>query len=320
MATNKKPGKPAKKYSQAARLHDVIRILEARYGATVDELAEECQVHRRTIFRDLQAINDAGYPLIRENEDDGRVLYRFMTGFKSIPPITFSLDELMTLYLCRGQLEFLQGTPFHDDLDAIFGKIRSSLRPSSVAHLERIAEASVPRFQGVRNYSEKKEVLGELRKALLYQYRCNIRYAPPHRSAETYQFDPFTLLFFKDSLYLGGYAHNRKGLRLFLVDGVISRPERRELIKRSARLAISETDARVIEDEVRGELGLPLKSHLDEFQVLVEQLLRDRDYSDEDRKKIRDLGEKYNISLAEQKKIEHNVMVKFHMKEGELVE
>lgn len=216
----KKPGKPAKKYSQAARLHDVIRILEARYGATVDELAEECQVHRRTIFRDLQAITDAGYPLVRESEDDGQVLYRFMTGFKSIPPITFSLDELMTLYLCRGQLDFLRGTPFHDDLDAIFGKIRSSLRPSSVAHLERIAEASVPRFQGVRDYSEKKGVLVDIRKALLYQYRCEILYAPPHRDAETYRFDPYTLLFFQNSLYLGGYAHNRKGLRLFLVDRI----------------------------------------------------------------------------------------------------
>ena len=219
-AKAKKPGKPAKKYSQAARLHDVIRILEARYGATVDELADECQVHRRTIFRDLQAISDAGYPLVREPEEDGRVLYRFMTGFKSIPPITFSLDELMTLYLCRGQLDFLRGTPFHDDLDAIFGKIRSSLRPSSVAHLERIAEASVPRFQGVRDYSGKKEALVDIRKALLYQYQCEILYAPPHRQAEVYQFDPYTLLFFQDSLYLGGYAHNRKGLRLFLVDRI----------------------------------------------------------------------------------------------------
>ncbi|PLY03619.1 MAG: transcriptional regulator [Desulfuromonas sp.] len=222
MATNRKPGKPAKKYSQAARLHDVIRILEARYGATVEELAEECQVHRRTIFRDLQAIADAGYPLVREPEDDGRVLYRFMTGFKSIPPITFSLDELMTLYLCRGQLDFLSGTPFHDDLDAIFGKIRSSLRPSSVAHLERIAEASAPRFQGVRDYRDKKEMLGELRRALLYQYRCQIEYAPPNRDADIYEFDPYTLLFFKDSLYLGGFAHNRNGLRLFLVDRIRS--------------------------------------------------------------------------------------------------
>lgn len=212
-------GKPAKKYSQAARLHDVIRILEARYGATVDELAEECQVNRRTIYRDLRAIADAGYPLEREETDEG-ALYRFITGFKNLPPITFSLEELMTLYLCRGQLGFLQGTPFQDDLDAIFGRIRSSLPPRSVAHLERIASAAAPRFQGVRNYRDKKEILAALRRALLYQYRCRLRYAPARRAAESYEFDPYLLLFYQNSLYLGGYAHNRKSLRLFLIDRV----------------------------------------------------------------------------------------------------
>ena len=34
-------GKPAKKYSQAGRVHDIIRLIEARFGITVDELAEE---------------------------------------------------------------------------------------------------------------------------------------------------------------------------------------------------------------------------------------------------------------------------------------
>jgi len=214
----RKPGKPAKKYSQAARLHDVIRLLEARYGATVDELAEECEVNRRTVYRDLQAIVDAGYPLIREQEPDGRTLYRFLTGFKKIPPITFSLEELMTLYLSRGQLAFLAGTPFQEDLDAIFGRLRSGLPPRSVAHLERIASAAAPRFQGVRDYSGKNPLLKELRRALLYQYRCRLRYTPPHRVTEEYLFDPYTLLFFSNSLYLGGYAHNRQALRLFLLD------------------------------------------------------------------------------------------------------
>ena len=210
--------KPAKKYSQAARLHDVIRILEARYGATVEELAQECGVHSRTVYRDLQAIVDAGYPLVREAGEGGEIVYRFITGFKQIPPITFSLPELMTLNLCRKQLAFLQGTPFQDDLDAIFGRIRSGLPPRSVAHLERIAEAGAPRFQGLRDYSENKEVVEQLREALLLQFRCNIRYAPPRSKPEEYTFDPYTLLFYKDSLYLGGYAHNRKALRLFLVD------------------------------------------------------------------------------------------------------
>lgn len=219
-AANKKIGKPAKKYSQASRLHDVIRILEARYGATVDELAEECGVTRRTIYRDLDAIRDAGYPLVSEPESDGRTLYRFITGFKKSPPITFSLEELMTLYLCRGQLDFLQGTPFQDDLDAIFGRIRSSLPPRSVAHLERIAEAATPKFQGVRDYARRKDLLKELRRALLYQFRVELTYTPARRATEVYQFDPYTLLFHEGGLYLGGFAHNRQALRLFLVDRI----------------------------------------------------------------------------------------------------
>ncbi len=186
----------------------------------MDELAEECQVNRRTIFRDLQAIRDAGYPLLSEREEDGRVLYRFLTGFKKIPPITFSLEELMTLYLCRGQLGFLQGSPFQDDLEAIFSRVRSGLPPRSVAHLERIAEAVAPRFQGIRDYSHKRDILEQLRQALLYQYRCSIWYAPPHREAEEYPLDPYNLLFYKNSLYLAGYAHNRDALRLFLIDRI----------------------------------------------------------------------------------------------------
>lgn len=218
----RKRGKPAKKYSQAARLHDIIRLLEARRGSTVAELAEECEVTRRTVYRDLQAIETAGYPLIKEIGVDGKVLYFFLTGFSKIPPITFSLPELMTLFLCHGQLAFLKGTPFQDDLDAVFGRIRSSLPPRSVAHLERLAEAVTPRFQGLRDYSGKRQVLEDLRRALLYQLRCTIRYAPAQRKAADYPFDPYTLLFYKDSLYLGGYAHNRRGLRLFLVDRIES--------------------------------------------------------------------------------------------------
>ncbi|PLX85253.1 MAG: transcriptional regulator [Desulfuromonas sp.] len=216
------PGKPAKKYSQAARLHDVIRILEARYGASVDELAEECQVTRRTVYRDLQAIMDAGYPLITERQDDRVVLYRFVAGYKKLPPITFSLEELMTLYLCRGQMEFLRGTPFEDDLDAIFTRLRSNLPPRSVAHLERIAETSTPRFQGYKDYVEKKPILADLRTALLMQKSCLLGYQPVGRALQEYRCDPYTLLFYNNSLYVGAYAHNRQALRLFLVDRIQS--------------------------------------------------------------------------------------------------
>lgn len=222
MTEKRKLGRMAKKYSQVARLHDLIRILEARYGATVEELVEECRVTRRTIYRDLQAILEAGYPLVNERQADGQVVYRFMSGFSKIPPITFSLEELMTLYLCRGQLDFLQGTPFQEDLEAIFARIRSNLPPRSVAHLERIAEASAPRFLGFKDYSKQHKLLTELRQGLLKQQRCQLHYRPAKRRRTRYLVDPYTLLFFKNALYLGGYAHNRKALRLFAVERIDS--------------------------------------------------------------------------------------------------
>ena len=220
MIIKNKLGRTPKKYSQASRLHDLIRILEARYGATVDELVEECQVTRRTIYRDLQAILDAGYPLVSERQEDGHVLYSFISGFSKMPPIIFSLEELMTLYFCRGQLAFLHGTPFQDDLEAIFARIRSNMPPRSVAHLERIAEASSPRFLGFKDYSQQHQLLQDLRQALLLQQRCLIFYRPSKREQNSYLIDPYTLLFFKNGLYIGGYAHNRNALRLFAVERI----------------------------------------------------------------------------------------------------
>ncbi|MBD1400916.1 transcriptional regulator [Pelobacter sp. M08fum] len=222
MDSPRRRGRRPKKYSQAARLHDLIRILEMRYGATVAELVEECRVTRRTIYRDLQALMDAGYPLVSGRQADGHVVYRFVTGFSKIPPLTLSLDELMTLYLCRGQLEFLQGTPFSEDLEAIFSRLRSMLPPRSIAHLERIAEAFSPRFQGYKDYSSQRQILVDLRQALLKQQRCRINYRPAQRASHSYLIDPYTLLFYNNALYVGAYAHNRKDIRLFAIDRIES--------------------------------------------------------------------------------------------------
>ncbi len=267
-----KRGRRPKKYSQAARLHDLIRILESRYGATVDELVEECGVTRRTIYRDLQAIVDAGYPLVTDRQPDGCVLYSFVSGFSKMPPITFSLEELMTLYLCRGQLEFLQGTPFQDDLEAIFTRIHSNLPPRSVAHLERIAEASSPRFHGFKDYSRQHQLLQNLRQALLRQQQCLIYYRPPKRRPAPYLIDPYTLLFFKNGLYIGGYAHKRTALRLFAVErieGVELQDERFEV-----------PDDYRVEMLTGSAFGLIAEGELQQLEVLfdkeVAHLVRER--------------------------------------------
>lgn len=216
-----RPGKPSKKYSQAARLHDTIRLIESRHGISIEELSDETGVNRRTVHRDLAAISEAGYPLTADWSGN-RKLYRFITGFKDVPPICFTLQELLTLYFLRSHLEILQGTPFHDDLASIFGKINSALPARYAAHLERLSRITLPIMQGKRDYSRAYELLEKLRSALLFQQKIKLRYRPPSRhSAEVYSVAPYSFIFFKGGLYLQGLAHNRGSIRTFAIERIV---------------------------------------------------------------------------------------------------
>lgn len=54
-------GRKPKHYSQVARITFMLRRLIG--GATVGELAEELQVTKRQVHRDLQQLEESGYPL-----------------------------------------------------------------------------------------------------------------------------------------------------------------------------------------------------------------------------------------------------------------
>ncbi len=213
-------GRPARKYSQAGRVHDVIRLIEARHGICADELARETGVAIRTIQRDLAAIEEAGYPLVSDWQD-GVKLYRFLTRFKDVPPISFTLQELMTLSLLRSQLDLLNGTPFLEEMQSVFSKVNSVLPPRLAAHMERIAQVSHPLLQGRRDYGKSGELLRQIRHALLYQLTITISYRPAGKGEPaSYRVDPYTLLFQKGGIYLLGFARERQALRTFAVERI----------------------------------------------------------------------------------------------------
>lgn len=213
-------GKPAKKYSQAGRLHSIIRLLETRQGLTLDELAEECCVDRRTIHRDLNAVEEAGYTLT-SGWEDGKKVYSFLTKSRNIPPITFTLQQLMSLYLLRSLGAHLAGTPFMAEIDDLFRAVNSVLPDRYAAHLERIARVSLPLLNGARDYSRASAYLQELQRALLHQYRIRLGYAKKGKGeADQYQVDPYTLVFHKGGIYLLGKAHNRGAMRLFALERI----------------------------------------------------------------------------------------------------
>jgi len=81
---------------QLARQWQLIqRLAKSRSGAALDDLAEELGCVRRTVYRDLDALMFAGFPVVSERRE-GRVYYRFLDTFR-LGDVPFTPDEILAL-------------------------------------------------------------------------------------------------------------------------------------------------------------------------------------------------------------------------------
>lgn len=182
----------------------------------ISELAEEFQVTKRQVHRDLRQLEDSGYPL---EQEDGR--WRLPVGFKGLE-ITVSPYELMSLHLAKSHVAYLRGTPFLDDLETVVRKVEAGLSDRVKNHLGRIVTTFAPLQRPVRAYATKKEILGVLRTALLRQRTTVLRgyHKPGAEQPIDYCVDPYTLVQYQYGVYLVGYSYQANDLRIFAVERI----------------------------------------------------------------------------------------------------
>lgn len=207
-------GRKPKPYSQTARILVMARRLTG--GATVGELADEFQITKRQVHRDLQHLEESGYPLEQENNR-----WKLPPGFKGLE-IVVSPHELMSLYFAKSHLNYLKDTPLVDDLEAVIKKVEAGLSDKVRNHLERIVTTFAPFQRPIRDYAAKKDVLESLRKALLRQLTVVLRgYQKPGAGhPRNYRVDPYGLVLYQYGLYLVGYSHRAKDSRTFAVERI----------------------------------------------------------------------------------------------------
>src|SRR5215510_13129369 len=128
--------------AEVIRQWTILRDIErARGGVTIDDLAARCGVSTRTIRRDLQALEEAGFPLYDDrSHDDGRTRWTINgQAFKGLAA-GLTLSELCALYFSRTLLEALAGTPFRDDVERAFEKLASTLTPHMRQFLDQLPQ------------------------------------------------------------------------------------------------------------------------------------------------------------------------------------
>src|SRR5688572_12649442 len=125
--------------AEVIRQWKLLRTLEAsRHGETVAGLARQCGVTQRTIWRDVAALQEAGFPLVDEITD-GRTRWKLMShGLKGLENSGLTFSELASLYFSRALVQCLVGTPFQDDARSAMDKVAAALPQRMRGFLDRL--------------------------------------------------------------------------------------------------------------------------------------------------------------------------------------
>jgi len=203
----------------------LLHALESsRHGATIDGLASELDVTTRTIRRDLAALQEAGFALFDERDDEGRVRWRIdgqaLHGLES----GFTLPEVCALYLSRNLLEAVAGTPFQRDLTNAFARLEKMLSPRMRQFLDRLpsvlAAKPGPRARGA---ATSPDTVARLLEATLHFRVTTMTYhSVSSKRVKEYVVHPYRLAFAQGGMYLLAYVPEYKSVRTFAIDRITS--------------------------------------------------------------------------------------------------
>ena len=205
---------------QLARQWQLIqRLSHSRSGVALDDLARDLDCVKRTVYRDLDALMFAGFPVVSEKRN-GRVFYRFLDSFR-LGDVPFTADEILALAFSEDLLRTLEGTVFHDSIGSALAKIRAGLGPELGDYLSRLAESFRVLPGPHKNYARFRVTIQTLHDAVLARRTVRMQYRTGRTGAvATRALDPYRVWYRSGGLYVVGLDHKSREIRTFAVERI----------------------------------------------------------------------------------------------------
>jgi len=212
--------------AEVIRQWTILREIERARGSgvTLDELASLSGVTTRTIRRDLQALEEAGFPLYDDRSaDDGRTRWRVNgQAFKGLAA-GLTVSELCALYFSRTLLESLAGTPFRDDVESAFEKLASALTPHMRQFLDQLPRVIAAKPDPMRRREDPRHqpIIARALEATLHQRQAKLTYfSKSSARTKTYLIHPYRLAYAQAGLYLLAYVPEYGEVRTFAIERI----------------------------------------------------------------------------------------------------
>lgn len=191
------------------RMLSITMILLQRSRVSIAELAEICEVSPRTISRDLEAINQAGIPIVTYPGAHGGA--SIMEGYK-LDRRLFSVADLVTLLV---GLDGIRPALSGDDVANALAKVRGFIPEDQLQEIERRAArvtVDATPWVGTR---DGKAVVASLQDALDANRLVRFAYRDRMGTRSERTIEPYRLVLKESRWYVEGYCRAREGFRFF---------------------------------------------------------------------------------------------------------
>ncbi len=211
--------------AQISRIYMILNILEGSpQGLSATDLTNRLsermfEVTKRTVYRDLEALRAAGFPLDEKGSDDENATrWTLERRVKVGDFLVLDSRELLALYLAKNTLRGLEETPLHDDLKSLFGKIEARLGRSALDHLGEIREEIHfdvgPSWGAGSNFT----AIETIRAACTERQHLRFTYASTNsQSVRSRSVGPHYLYFSRGALYFVGEDSEDRKVKTFAV-------------------------------------------------------------------------------------------------------
>jgi predicted DNA-binding transcriptional regulator YafY len=202
------------------RLLAIVLELQGKGRQRAEDLAATFETSKRTIYRDVLALCEAGVPIVSVPGQG----YSLMKGY-FLPPLSFTTEEATMLLLGSDFMARNFDAQYRMAAESASRKIESVL-PETLREDVHYLQSNI-RFIGTlttpdENESEKLQLL---RRALLDRNTVRFCYHTRHgediqSTPQTREADPYRLAYLLNTWHLTAYCHMRQDIRNFRLDRI----------------------------------------------------------------------------------------------------
>ena len=197
------------------RLNALLIHLQGKPRVPIGELEDRFEVGRRTIFRDIRSLIDAGVPI----GGDAGEGYFIVDGYH-LPPVVFNKEEASAILMGAKFIERSADTQTIDTFNKAMYKIKAVLKYSDKEFLDNLEDRIAIRPSPVPMQKPDSH-LAEIQLAIATNRVISMTYYSHYNDSTTErEVEPLGMVFYSSRWHLIAYCRLRDDLRDFRTDRI----------------------------------------------------------------------------------------------------